>query len=433
MIVRKFAWFVLASLVACSSKTEPTATQPTTDAGGETAAAVSELTAEYWSVDYGGRADNEHNARRIPLMGKALSEGGSDVLCAANIWRAAERDKLAASAKAQYGYAAHFPGTLDTKATDPTDQTGKTPPEPTKPPCSNPETTPKYEAVLACLAKNCSTKPDSMDGYFTEFSCYQSNCLAEGLGLITADPVCAACGQVYLEDSSFNTGQKQCTTNPKAGFIYSGEVPNLLLSKYPIKKSESFYLPSTKFREQIIRAEIDLGGGKTVDVYCGTLQIMPDNLVNPYIGQYGEGKEGVDGWIAENKLQTERLISFVKRASTGRAIVLVGTRGSREYKDGSTVITLATKGVENIDLLEGAFTSGLAQGFKPTCTDCADHPAHPGSDPYWRERILLKDIPNTAVKSTSIGRKESLFPYPADSMMKYPLSGIYSIRSTIAL
>jgi hypothetical protein len=435
MVVRKIAWIVLGSLVACSSKTEEARpdTGAAVDTGADTTAIVTELTVEYWTVDFWGRADDAENARRRKVMGTTLAAGGSDVLCLNNVWRAAHRDELATLAKAHYGYAVHFPGTLETKATDPTDQTGKTPPEPTQPPCTNPETTPKTDAVYACLTKNCSTKPDSMDGYFTNFKCYESNCIPEGLNLITSDPLCAGCGQVYLEDSPFATGQKECTTNPKAGFLFSGEVGNLLLSKYPIKKSETFYLPSTKLREEVIRAEIDVGGGKTVDVYCGATQIMPDNLVNPYIGAYGEGKEGVDGWIAENKLETQRLVSFVKKASTGPAIVLVSARTSREYKDGGTVVTLSAKGFENIDLLETAFTPGVMQGYKPLCTDCGDHPAHIGSDPFWRERILLKDIPQSAVKSTVIGRKELIIPWPADGTTKYPLSGIYSIKSTIAL
>jgi hypothetical protein len=423
--------FVLACLVACGSK-EDTKQPASNDAGTDTGSVGNELTVEVWRGDFWNRLDNPVILDRQSNYAKAFAAGGSDVMCLNYVWRKPHRDKIVELAKATYPYSAHAVTSLDSKATDATDSKGVTPMDPTDAPCTKPDTLTKIDAGYACLTKNCSTIPGSMDGYFTDFKCYQANCIPEGLDLITSDPRCATCVQTYLEDSTYAEGKKQCTTNAKAGWFFSGENGSIILSKYPIKKSEQFVLPGSKLRQVVVRAEVDVKG-KSVDVYCGSLQFTPDDLVNPYVGGYGDGKTGVDGWLAENFNQANKVAAFVKK-STGPAVLMLDTRVSRETKDGDKVVIFGSNkaGLPTLDLLEKSFAKGVAQSWKPECNDCPTHAGHPGSDPFLWEAIFLHNLPQSAVKSTAIGRKEELWKRPADGVM-VPLDGVYSLKSTIGL
>jgi hypothetical protein len=423
----RIAGVSLAVLLAggCGSKGDDPKQAPT-----DAAVSATELSVETWQADFWGRPDIPGNLDRAAAVGKAFAAGGSDVVCMHYLWHKVHRDLIVAGAKVAYPHVAAFASNLDTPVTDPADADGKVPPAPTAPPCSSAETTPKIDAMYACLMKSCSTKPDSMDGMFTDFDCYTSNCLAEGVDIITSDPKCAACGANNLEDATFAAGKEECTTNKNAGFIYDGANGTILLSKYPITKSELYVLPSTNIRRSVVRAQIDVSG-KSIDVYCGTFGNQPSNFTNPYVGVYGKGKLDVEGWVNENQLQADKLVSYVKKASAGRAVVMIDTRQSKEQKEGDKIVVAKSDFSGSIDTLLAAFVPALPSGSKQPCNFCSDHPAHVGSPAYASEYVLLKDFAANATKSLTASRKESVWRNPEGVML--PLSAIYSIKATLSL
>ncbi len=429
MMTRMIGVSLVALLAACGSKDE-NATAAANDAGSDTAVAGNELTLETWQIDFWGQKDAPYHAARLDGIGKALAAGGSDVVCLHYLWRNAHRDRVIAAAKPHYAHVAAFESNLDTPVSDPTDDTGMVVPPRAEPPCSAaPDTVARIDSMYSCLAKSCSSIPDSMDGRFTNFDCYTSNCLAEGVDVITKDPRCAACGAINLEDATYAEGKSECTTNKNGGLIFDGANATVILSKYPIKSSELHVLPSTNIRRSVVRAELDVGG-KSVEVYCGTLGNQPNDFTQPYVGQYGKGKTDVEGWIAENLLQAQKVVSFVKKTSKGAAVVMIDTRQSKEVKEGDKIVITKSNTSGAIDTLAAGLTQATPPGTS-LCNFCNDHPGHPDQPQYLSEYVFFKDLPKTAMKSMVASRKERL--YTGGDGKLYPLAASYSLRTTIAL
>jgi len=143
----------------------------------------------------------------------------------------------------------------------------------------------------------------------------------------------------------------------------------------------------------VVRTEIDVGAGKSVDVYCAHLSPGYDSPIYPYVGSYGRGKTDVEGWIAENRLQTEKLVAYVTRRSPTRAIILAALEQSLEATVDGKVVTNKTRTAPALEYLLGRFPAATPVGYVPACTRCPDHPDLPDALPVWTEYALVKDIP----------------------------------------
>lgn len=392
---------------------------------------VTELSFEMYRPSLWWRVDDPELVRRRGEIGKALATSGADVVCLGEVWRKAAQDDIVAAASARYPHVAQFTMDINTNVDDPTDADGSTPPAPTAPPCG-PDLSAKVDATYACLMANCSTKPGSMDGMLSDNACVQSKCLSEMLDIVTSAPACGSCGAAYLPDLTFAEAKKLCTENPRAGLQFRADGGVLLLSKYPIKAKENWVLPSTRFRRNVLRAEVDVGGGKTVDVYCATLQAPFDALPLPYVGAYGKGKVDVEGWANENRLQAEKLVAYVERKSPGRAVVLVDTQSSAEVKSGdAVVITGSPKNPGTIEFLLAKWSAATPAGYTPACVYCPDHPWHTSAPPYWSDYVFMKGFDRAAALSATITRREAVFKDGGGVMV--PLSPMYGFQATLKL
>jgi hypothetical protein len=76
----------------------------------------------------------------------------------------------------------------------------------------------------------------------------------------------------------------------------------VLLSRYPLDKTETYVLPSSWVTLSAIKARVNSPAKTAVDVYCTNFGAIRDGLTEPYTGYYGEGAVDKQGWIAEQRI-----------------------------------------------------------------------------------------------------------------------------------
>lgn len=325
---------------------------------------------------YGPNARAE--VQRRPAIFAKITERDSDLMCVLEAARREDRDAvIAAGAAGHLKYAQTADTTLDTPPTDARNAVGVVPPAPSTPACGGTVPTKQVDDAFACVVNNCSTKPGDAGGVLAgSTDCISINCAPEFLALQSGSLDQKRCFDCIVynvaSQASYAQSRLSCTTDLRPPFAHGGQNPSMVLSRYPLAQQETYVFPATGYRRTILRSVVQLQQGSTVDFYCAQLSssLVKANL--PYTGSYGEG-EG--GWAAEQLLQAQRLVDWVKQKSAGRQAIIAGDwHASAQYTragaDGGVETLVTALNPETIDALRAGFVEATAPGFVPSCTFC---------------------------------------------------------------
>jgi hypothetical protein len=374
--------------------------------------------------------------RRGPILDAMSKQAGADVLCLAEVSSNDDKTAIAAAAKGAFPYSAWFVDTLDTPVNDPRDQSGNVPPPPADASCPAAAIAP-LDKLLKCMEDNCSRPPHDTTATLTDDPevCLSNICGADVLSLYQVEngngTTCWMCLLGQFEDySTFDAVRTECTTNAgRAPLAWKGASNTMILSRFPIHAQEQLVLPATVQRETVVRAEVDVGNGVGVDVYCGqtTGPPAPGNASTllPYRGAY-------QSWNGELLLQTKQVVDFVTTRSTarGRKAVLMGA-----LHTGPPLPSAQSENADSLGILMASLAVGAVPGYTPSCTLCLDNPLVSPlatAQNAWEDLVLMGRIPVTSVRTSGVVDDERVVPEP-DGGVALPLSQHYGYRATIGL
>jgi hypothetical protein len=375
----------------------------TTPDGMHTSCALTELSSlvcDVWNVGLYGAFAPEESARR-PLIYQQIPSRPSDVMCLTSVSRKSDRDAIAKAAKAGgflYSYA--IDTNLDTPADDPADASGALPAKPTAPPCGGTVDPKLVDAAYRCMIDSCNELPGNPAGAIGGGTdCIATKCAAQLIPLLGGSPAemgCFDCLIGYVVSyTPYGENQTSCTTDLRVPYAFHGEAPSLILSKHPLKLTESFVLPSWSWRRVALHAQLELEPGKApIDYYCA--QLTPILSQEPYVGPYSPYHD-TRGWEDEQALEVSKLIAWIKRTSAGRPAVVSGDWESSIAFDGTDLVA---QNPRVGDALAAAFALALPARQKPQCNYCSS--AFNGDvSPQWLVRTYLLGFPDGATQSAS--------------------------------
>ena len=329
---------------------------------------------------YGANAPDE--AGRRPYLQQAIAKRDADLSCLLEVGRQSDRDAIAGAARTgAFPYA--FAPTTDrnTSATDPTDATGAAASIPTSPSCGSAVTTQELDDAYACMAASCSTIPGDQAGTIAGTTdCLSSHCAVKLAPLFAGNESQQRCfdciADTVTSDMTYAQSKTACTTDPGPAIAFEGQNPSMILSRYPLAKTDVLVLPSTNFRRTVLYAQVQLQQGTTVDFYCGQLSSPLLDADLPYTGAYSNG-DIAHGYDQEQILQTNKLIAWVKQKSGNRPAIVTGDwHSSVAFSQNGTKV-IDDLNPDTINALRGAFSQASPPSWVPTCTYC------PGSvNPY---------------------------------------------------
>ncbi|MDW8248774.1 MAG: hypothetical protein RMJ98_05640 [Myxococcales bacterium] len=365
---------------------------------------------------YGAFAPYEKERR--PYVFDQIAQLGSDVVCIQEIYTQEDRNAMAVAAKNAGVYLHWFSPVLDFSAlpTDPEDADGKIPELPTAT-CSSGTAAIASQNALNCAQKNCVEPLNDPKGTLPSGNagCLSSKCAAAFTTLLASPNLdnkrCYTCIIANLVSyRPIEDIKADCNTNPQAAFAHLGMGSTMMLSRFPIKETETYVLPSTMFRRTVLRATLQMPDEELVDVYCGHLSFVHGSTV-PYTGLYGKGLTTPVGWVNEQLLQAQRWVQFVKdRSKADRLVIIAGdAASSKEYKDASPPIPPLHP--ETFLTLEQSFFSGTAPGYTPACTICSSpENTYGGNSNAWTTFILTGGTVKPLIQSSSRTLKEQIVP-----------------------
>lgn len=353
---------------------------------------------------FGGMGPPDEAARR-PYIVEAVAHRGSDLFCLTDIARQEDRDAVIAAASGTYPFAFAPRTDLDTPPTDPTDATGAVPTSSGLPPCG-PADPAKVDAALQCLVDHCATKPGDWSATVLSTDCGSTQCLGAIAPLYMGnrdERRCWDCLGVELTSYlSFTSTKRACTADPREPFGFDGQTPQLLLSRLPIRSTDTFVLPSSLGRRAVLRARVATDEGRELDFYCAELSLLAEQAA-PYTGLYGNGNDA-QGWANEQMLQAKKVIAWVSAQSAGRPAILAGTwNAALGVAATSSTEPLGDKNPDVIRALRAAFTEAAPRGWAPSCTQCAhgQNAYNSDSQGYWNLRTYLLNMSADATTQAS--------------------------------
>ena len=277
-------------------------------------------------------------AARDTAVPPLLAQRGSDVMCIVEVDTKGDQDNILLKAtnttggSGPYGYAYTITSmNLNTPFTDPTDQSGQTPPPPSAPPCSGVDSTTIGKAI-SCAEQYCSNQPagDPTGVLIGSTDCLSNNCGGEflniqGAGSGDQGKACFNCLSVYIaSQESFESMQTHCNNDTTPPLGYLGYNNSMIISKYPLVNEDVYILPSTLYRRAVLYAQVQLED-QLVDFYCGFLITTLNAGILPYTGNYGNGAtSSQDGWDNEQAFQAKKIIDWVAKKSGTKPAIVVG-------------------------------------------------------------------------------------------------------------
>jgi len=392
--------------------------------------------------------------RRDPLI-NAIPTTDADIICLQEVWEQADKDAIVAAAASEFPHSAVFAHDLDTPVDDPTDQNGQIPAMPSGVPCPDANVgdfganlADQLDQTAQCLADFCSTTGDET-GRTTSADCAADACTLSVAGLLFGNELqqrCYACAVTQLPTEIIATLADRCKTIENQDLAFRGQNGVMILSRFPLSNEETFVVPGTWNRRVVVNATATLPTGAELDVYCNHLTpIFNVTGINtfPYTGQYGGGATTEpEQWEAEQRLQAEKLITYVQQTSGTRpAVVLGDINAGREVTDAGGQIVLYAEGEPTLDVLESVLTLGAVANYEPLCTFCDTNPLNGVEDtlPVWIDHIHLYGLDASTVVSTERNFDEFVVPVQIDDGMGgttgalVPLSDHYGMRSVIVV
>ena len=261
----------------------------------------------------------------------------SDVMCLVEVDTTNDQNNIISVGKGgNFNYSFTIPTTLTTPFSNGgKTQDGGTCPTSVPPACAQLNSTSSGQTAInnafTCMAQNCSSLPGDMSGFLnTTTDCLASSCMGPLGSILVQSRECFDCVIDGVSSSEPYSGvQHTCTTVSSPPLGFAGQNNSLILSKYPIKATDSYILTSTYYRRTVLYAEVEFPGGLDVDVYCGFFitPLIATDL--PYLGCFGGGATtSEDQYLAENLWQANQLTDWVAKKSgkggSGNPAVIVG-------------------------------------------------------------------------------------------------------------
>ena len=205
--------------------------------------------------------------------------------------------------------------------------------------------------MFQCIADKC-TNTGSASGHISTSNCMSCQCLSTIAPLYrtgSAQNRCFDC-MAYTVSSGMpiDQAQKICAQTPGDAWAFDGMTSSMILSHYPLSRTQTYFLPGTGYRHAVHYAQVQLEENQTVDFYCAQLISPLIDALLPYSGNYGQdrtdgGTVVENGWQDEQDLQVDRAIAFIKKtsAASGRPAIIAGDWHSSthaEEPDGGGVI-----------------------------------------------------------------------------------------------
>jgi endonuclease/exonuclease/phosphatase family metal-dependent hydrolase len=365
---------------------------------------------------------------RQSLMQQAIAGRTSDIMCLVEVDLASDQTGIvSAAAKTTFPYAygagAGVTTNLSTPFTNPADQTGMTPPAPTKPPCDG-VSSDLINAAIGCVEQNCSNQPpgDPTGELNGSTTCLEESCAAPIVGVQGAtdpsgNPVGVACYDCLVvniaSDESFGATQSTCTTNAQAPLGFGGNENSLILSRYPLVNTAVLILPSTFYRRSVLYAQVQLED-QTVDFYCGFLMTTENASALPYVGNYGGGStDSQTEWDNEQTYEAQQFVTWQAKTSNSNPAIVVG-----DWHSSLAVTTgMAPSGAFLPNELNAptmntfssaSWTFALAtppgSTWLPQCNDCplGENPYNGAADQYFFSQPMLVNWPANSTTDESL-------------------------------
>jgi hypothetical protein len=368
-------------------------------------------------------AASPFESQRRPWLYNAIAARTSDLMCLVETSRDADKAGIAAAAKAQFPYSFYPTTNLDAMPTDPTTLDGAVPPPPSGSACGNIDLTAALSCPLPCVTNDAG-------GPVETTACLPSHCAAPLAPLLYGTPPvgggtnpqqCFDCLIYYYTSSPIYLAQA-CATDTRQQFSFQGMTTNMILSHYPLNKTDAYILPGTGYRHALLYAEVQLQD-QAVDFYCVQLISPLISSSLPYWGNYGDRmvdgsvvpSDPVTGWEGEQDLQVQRAIAFIKRNSlkTGHAAIIAGDWHATLPTGDAGLAPQSTEVVTALDsAYGGAFTRAEPPGYQPTCVYCPQ-PANPyntGPLPEDFTPTYLYNYPPNATISDTLWGTEPVVP-----------------------
>jgi hypothetical protein len=309
---------------------------------------------------------------------------------------------------------------VGTAPSDPRDLNGQTPPAPTTPPCGGSVSQSDVTNAFDCMVKNCNTTPGMDTGFLPgSTDCLSTNCSGQigALLLNTSENACFDCIIDYVaSDQPYTAAKTACINDVQVPYGFGGQLPNLILSRYPFVATDYFVLPSSQYRQGVLYARVQLED-QQVDFYCGffTSTLVAQDL--PYTGNYGNGgnpntaQEG-GAYANEQWLQAKDLVAWVATKSGSNPAIIVGDwRASVGVPDAGAqpppLVTAPSNMVPGTigTLANGGWQVATAPGWTPQCTYCpqSDNPLNVGQTVgYFMTQPFLYNWPANAAQEESL-------------------------------
>jgi len=351
------------------------------------------IRAEMFNANLYGAFAVEEAARHEPVL-EAIARRPSELLCLSEVSRPEDQTLLAERAKG-HGWEAALGDSvnLDSVPFDATDESGN-PPPPSKPACAGVEQS-EIDAGSECIRSKCIDEQGKLrDG---DVTCLSSKCAGALLPLFAgnrAQQSCLNCFLSYLISyEKLDEANSHCRSDARPQYAFTGHLPSMALSKFPIVKKEVFVLPSTVFRRAVIRAEvkIDPDTGRTIDFYC--VQLSPSlGGIMPYTGAYSEASDA-EGWFAEERLQAKKVVALIQRLSGTRPAIISGDLNSSP----EGLMNVEPRNPAALKTFADAFEHARPPTWTPTCTRCKANLLGSISRDEWTLHHLLWRFPKASV------------------------------------
>ena len=339
---------------------------------------------------------------------------------------------LIIQAAKQFPYVYEIDTTTATQPDDPPQEDGGIPAPPTGPPCGPPVSGTQVTSAYSCAAQKCAGQ--SEDGGIGPLdqntSCIVTSCLLDFAPLYfpvqtspveTADDICFDCVLLNMLDptETLPEGQSICTGSLEPAFMYQGQTPLLVLSKYPFNSMKSYTYPSTGIQRGILKVQVQFEDNLSIDVFCTQLASPQLDSSLPYVGNYGQdvpsldGGPGENGWADEQALQAKRAVSWIQSevqrdgvpgVVMGTFYSTIGVPAPADEDAGALATgTLSPVVMQTLDNGEdgGAFQRAEPYQYARDCDTCPANAYTPGHAPLEFQPMFLVAFPAGQVWTAS--------------------------------
>lgn len=377
-------------------------------------------------------------AERLAALPEQLASQPVDVLCLQGIGDPDDRARLRAALVQTFPVSVDLATDDATPVDDARDAAGRMPPPETKAPCAGLES--QLAGTLACFGQRpCA---ETIDGPI-----FDENCLLDLQGGCARDEVFAVadperrCQSCILDHARVGTPLSEIRTrchDVLHPLVLGGEHGMMILSKLPMSRAALRVLPAEETRRAVVAATVTTKRGVEIDVACASLgptgpsALPSDPRYGPYAGPYGTPS---DGWLRENELQVDQLVSFVSAHRETRASVVLGNFGASSGIVREGTVLAPPSGAVAARRLEEAFAVAVAPDREVSCTECVDNPLVAGLAPdSFENRIYLAGMPRAVVVASArsyLGGVISVQDAGSGATHRWPLSMQYGFRATI--